>query len=416
MKAMRKACERLIKYTEFETASDSDCENCPSTPAQLEFARYLVSELCALGVEARADSHGYVYGKIPSNIPGWSGKTVGFIAHMDVSPDAPDKNVKPVIVENYGGGPVLRPHGSIDPADMPELLKYRGKTVVTTDGSTLLGADDKAGVAEIVTFCEYLNEHPEVLHGDIAVGFTPDEEIGRGADLFDVEGFGASFAYTCDGGAFGEVEYETFNAAAAKVSVTGKSIHPGSAKGRMVNASRVALEFDALLPSGERPENTEGYEGFFHLTDMSGCVETAELKYILRDHDAEKLEEKKKTVLEAAEKLNKKYGSGTVSVEIVDQYRNMAEVILQTPEILELARDAIRALGCEPVSLPVRGGTDGSRLSFMGLPCPNIGTGSHGHHGRSEFAVAEEMERAVLALVKIAERAAKSEFQAGLQS
>ena len=396
------AAKRLIDYTRFETPSDDANPACPSTEAQLEFAAYLEAELTALGLSARTDKNGYVYSRIPSNIENYSGKTVGFIAHMDLSSDAPCINTVVKVTENYDGGAISRAGGDLSPENMPELKFYVGKTIVSTDGNTLLGADDKAGIAEIVTLCEYLLAHPEIPHGDIAIAFTPDEEIGRGADLFDVAGFGADFAYTMDGGALGEVEFETFNAAAAVVSVTGKSIHPGSAKNRMVNASRVAFEFDAMLPSLARPEHTEGYEGFFHLTDMTGCVEEAELKYILRDHDAALLEEKKALVLSAAKALNEKYGAGTVKVAIRDQYRNMAEIVTQYPEILDLARKAISALGTEPKSCPVRGGTDGATLSFMGLPCPNLGTGSHGHHGRNEFAVSEDMELAVLWMANIA--------------
>ena len=401
------AAKRLIDYTRFETPSDEANPSCPSTPSQLEFAAYLEAELKALGLSARTDKNGYVYSKIPSNIENYNGKTVGFIAHMDLSSDAPSHNTVVTVTENYVGGPIVRAGGDLTPENMPELSKYVGKTIVSTDGNTLLGADDKAGIAEIVTLCEYLLAHPEIPHGDIAVAFTPDEEIGRGADLFDVAGFGADFAYTMDGGSLGEVEFETFNAAAAVVSITGKSIHPGSAKNRMVNAARVAMEFDAALPAMARPEHTEGYEGFFHLIDMSGCVEEAELRYILRDHDSALLEEKKALVESVAQMLNEKYGAGTVKTAIRDQYRNMAEVVTKFPEILDLARRSFVALGREPMSYPVRGGTDGATLSFMGLPCPNLGTGSHGHHGRNEFAVAEEMELAVLWMANIAAETAK---------
>ncbi|MBR6771835.1 MAG: peptidase T [Clostridia bacterium] len=401
------AARRLIDYTRFETPSDETNPACPSTEAQKEFAAYLEKELKALGISARTDKNGYVYGKIPSNIENYKGRTVGFIAHMDLSSDAPCRNTVVTVTENYSGGAIPRVGGDLTPEEMPELDRYKGKTIVSTDGNTLLGADDKAGVAEIVTLCEYLLAHPEIPHGDIAIAFTPDEEIGRGADLFDVAYFGADFAYTMDGGALGEVEFETFNAAAAVVSVTGRSIHPGSAKNRMINASRVAFELDAMLPSLARPEHTEGYEGFFHLTDMSGCVEQAELRYILRDHNAALLEEKKELILSAALKLNEKYGADTVKVTLRDQYRNMAEVVTKYPEILELARNAFISLGREPVSYPVRGGTDGATLSFMGLPCPNLGTGSHGHHGRNEFAVSEEMELAVCWMAKKAADTAK---------
>ncbi len=404
---MTPAYKRLIAYTKFATAADEANMACPSSPAQWDFAKYLVSELGAMGISARVDEHCYVYAKLPANIENYSGKTVGFIAHMDLSADAPSENTVTVVTENYSGGAISRPGGDLTPENMPELARYIGKTIVSTDGFTLLGADDKAGVAEIVSFCEHIVTHPEILHGDIAIAFTPDEEIGRGADLFDVPGFGADFAYTLDGGAFGEVEFETFNAAAATVRVTGRSIHPGSAKNRMINAARVAAEFDFMLPPTARPEHTEGYEGFFHMTDISGDVENAQVKYILRDHNAELLEAKKALVKFLAEKLNEKYGAGTVSVEVRDQYRNMAEIVTKHPEILNLARETVTELGREPVSPPVRGGTDGSTLSFMGLPCPNLGTGSHGHHGRNEFAVAEEMDLAVEFMVKLVEKLAK---------
>ncbi len=406
-----RAYERLLKYTRYPTASDEASENCPSTPAQTEFAKALVSEMKGLGItDAVMDENSYVYGTIPANIPNWQGKVIGFIAHMDVVDVVPWENIRPRIVENYPGGDILLNEEKqivLSPSDYPELLNYIGKDLVVTDGTTLLGADDKAGIADILTMAEYFRDHPEVLHGTIKIGFTPDEEIGRGADHFNVPYFGADYAYTVDGGAFGEVEYETFNAASAVVTITGRSIHPGSAKNKMINAARIAAEFDRLLPEAMRPEHTEGREGFFHLTGISGSEEHAELYYILRDHDAEKLEDKKRIVREAAAWLSAKYGNGTADVRIIDSYRNMAEQVLPHRHLIDIAHEEVKALGGTPVSVPVRGGTDGSRLSFMGLPCPNLGTGGHNCHGRFEYACAEEMDLCVQLLVRIAERYGK---------
>ncbi len=403
--AMR-AYERLLEYVKRPTASDEKIPDCPSTLAQMDFARALAGELRLLGAEdALADSHGYVYGTIPGNIPGWKGYTIGFIAHMDVVREAPFENIRPRIIENYDGGIVVLENGlTTDPAEFPELARYKGQTLIVTDGSTILGADDKAGAAEIMTMAEYLRDRPEIKHGDIKIAFTPDEEIGRSAELFDVAGFGADFAYTVDGAGFGEVEYETFNAASAKITVRGLSIHPGYAKNRMKNACAIAMEYHSLLPAAETPEHTEGYEGFYHLTDISGHTEECEMNYILRDHDMDKLQAKKRLMESAGEFINAKYGPGTLEIKIQDSYRNMAEKVLPHAHLLENAGEAARELGTEPVSRPVRGGTDGSHLSFMGLPCPNLGTGSHLHHGRREFACVEAMDKCVMQLVKIAER------------
>ena len=403
-----RAYERLLKYTQYPTASDERSETCPSTPAQTEFAKALVQEMKALGIDdAVMDENSYVYGTIPANIPDFKGKVIGFIAHMDVVDVVPWENIRPRVVENYDGKDiVLNPEKGIvlSPADYPELKQYAGKDLVVTDGTTLLGADDKAGIADILTMAEYLRDHPEMKHGTIKIGFTPDEEIGRGADRFDVAYFGADFAYTVDGGAFGEVEYETFNAATAIINITGRSIHPGAAKNKMINAARIAAELDRLLPEAMRPEHTEGREGFFHLTGLSGNEEHAEMYYILRDHDADKLEEEKRIIRSAAAWLNEKYGNGTVDIQIVDSYRNMAEQVLPHRHLIDIAHEEVKALGGTPVSTPVRGGTDGSRLSFMGLPCPNLGTGGHNCHGRFEYAVIQEMDLTVQLLSRIAVR------------
>lgn len=403
-----RAYERLLKYAAYPSASDANNPNCPSTEEQRVLAQVLVEEMLEMGIkDAHVDEHGYVYGTIPANIPDWNGITIGFIAHMDVVRDVPFENVKARVVENYDGKDlVLNGEQGIvlSPDEFPLLKDYVGHDLVVTDGTTLLGADNKAGVAEILTMAEMLLTNPEIKHGDIKIAFTPDEEIGRGADKFDVEGFGAQFAYTVDGGAFGEVEYETFNAATAKVTIQGKNIHPGTAKGKMKNANLIAMEFAAELPADERPETTEGYEGFYHLTNMSGTVEEAKLSYILRDHDQEKFQIQKEMVLKAAETINARYGPGTVQVEIIDSYRNMEEQIRPHWHLIENAYWAVREVGGEPHSIPVRGGTDGARLSFMGLPCPNLGTGSHNHHSTLEFASVQAMDKCAEVLVKLAEK------------
>ncbi|NLK26953.1 MAG: peptidase T [Clostridiales bacterium] len=403
-----KAYERLIKYTKYETASLSGSSTCPSTPEQLDFARDLVEEMKQLGItDAAMDENGYVYGTIEANIENWSGPVIGFISHMDVVRDVPYQNVKPRLVKNYDGKEILLNEEKnilLSPKEYPSLLKYIGCDLVVTDGTTLLGADDKAGLAEILTMAEVLQEHPEIKHGTIKIAFTPDEEIGRGADLFDVKRFGADFAYTVDGASFGEVEYENFNAASAKVTINGISIHTGSAKGKLINSMLIAMEFNAMLPEDQRPENTEQYEGFFHLDQIEGIVDQTKLNYIIRDHDLEKLEEKKKLMEEIACKLNEKYGKDTVELELRNQYYNMAEKIKPHWHLIETAYEAIRELGGNPISEPVRGGTDGSRLSYMGLPCPNLGTGSHNHHGKMEYACVQAMDQCVELLIKIAEK------------
>ena len=402
-----RAYERLLKYSKFPTASDSSSDTCPSTPEQLVFGRTLVEEMKNMGIkDATIDENGYVFGTIEANIEDWQGSVVGFIAHMDVVRDVPYENIKAKIISDYDGGEIiLNPEQNIvlSPKEYDSLLLYVGQDLVVTDGTTLLGADNKAGIAEVLTMAEELLNNPEIKHGEIKIGFTPDEEIGRGADHFDVARFGADFAYTVDGGAFGEVEYETFNAATAKITVYGQNIHPGAAKDKMKNAQLVAMEFDRMLLADEKPQYTEGYEGFYHLIRMSGEVEKATLTYIIRDHDERRFEEKKERVQKIASLLNQSYGSGTVEVQVVDSYGNMAEQIKPHWHLIETANAAVREVGGTPVSLPVRGGTDGARLSFMGLPCPNLGTGSHNHHGKTEFACVQAMDKCVAMLVKIAE-------------
>jgi tripeptide aminopeptidase len=353
------------------------------------------------------DENGYVFGKIEANIENWTGTVIGFIAHMDVVRDVPFQNIKARVIENYDGDDiVLNPEEDIvlSPKEYSSLKDYVGKDLIVTDGTTLLGADNRAGIAEILTMAEILLTNPEIKHGTIKIGFTPDEEIGRGANRFDVKRFGADYAYTVDGGGFGEVEHETFNAATAIMTIRGRNIHPGTAKNKMINASLLAMEFDRLLPAAERPENTEGYEGFYHLIDLQGAVEKATLTYIVRDHDRGEFQAKKDQLKRAAKWLNDNYGEGTVAYEIVDSYANMSEQIKPHWHLIDTAYEAVREVGGEPHSIPVRGGTDGARLSFMGLPCPNLGTGSHNHHSKMEYACIQAMDDCVLTLVKIAEK------------
>lgn len=402
------AYERLIKYTSYPTASDESNESCPSTPEQITFAHALADELKEIGAsDVTVDENGYVFAEIPSNIDKNDIPVIGFIAHMDVVDDVEFRNVKPKIIKNYDGKDiVLNEELNIimKASEYETLSGYIGCDLVVTDGTTLLGADDKAGIAEIMTMAEILCSDDSIKHGKIKIGFTPDEEIGRGADLFDVEKFGADFAYTADGGAFGEVEYETFNAASATVTIAGKSIHPGAAKDKMINASIVAAEYISLLPPLERPEHTCNYEGFYHVTSIDSTVDRAVIKIIIRDHNENLLEMKKQYAIRAAHELNKKYPPDTVNVIITDSYRNMKEMILTHKFLIEKAYEAVSESGGTPVSIPIRGGTDGSRLSFMGLPCPNLGTGSHNHHGKYEYAIAQEMQKATQCLIKIAEK------------
>ncbi len=403
-----RAYERLINYTKFATASDELSTTHPSTSEQLVFGRALVEEMKGLGIaDAAMDENGYIFGTIEANIDNWSGIVLGFVAHMDVVSSVPFTDIKTRIIENYDGSLITlneENNVTINPEEFDFMKNYIGKDLLVTDGTTLLGADDKAGIAEILTMAETLYQHPEIKHGTIKIGFTPDEEIGKGADLFDVKRFGADFAYTVDGAAFNEVEYETFNAASADVFIQGVSIHTGDAKDKLVNASLLAMEFHALLPEKERPEYTSEYEGFYHLDHLEGIVDNAKMHYILRDHDLNKLNDKKAVINAAVAKLNEKYGLGTVRVEIKDSYYNMSEKIKPHWHLIESAYEVIREMGGTPISRPVRGGTDGSRLSFMGLPCPNLGTGSHNHHGKTEFACIQAMDQCTQLLVKLAEK------------
>ena len=397
-----RAYEKLIRYTMIYTTSDESSESCPSTSRQLDLAQMLVQEMKDMGInDARVDDNGYVYGTIPAT-PGCENKAaLGLIAHMDTAPDACGEGVTPMLHENYDGGIIELPGGVVlSPERFPFLRSLVGETLITSDGTTLLGADDKAGIAEIMTVAQTLL-HSDLPHGKLCIGFTPDEEIGRGADKFDIPGFGADFAYTVDGGDVGGIEYENFHAASAEVEITGFSVHPGDSKDKMINASNVAIAFHQALPAMERPEHTCGREGFYHLTDMHGDVSHAALSYILRDHDAAKLDEKKSTMRHIADRLNEIYGKGTVELRIKDNYRNMIEQILPHFHLVETAQAAIRQAGLDPVSVPVRGGTDGATLSWMGLPCPNLGTGGFNFHGNAECITAERMDKAVEILLNI---------------
>ena len=389
------AYERLLKYVQFETASNALSDTCPSTASQWDLAKALVEEMKNMGIsDARVDESCCVYGHIPANAEGLP--SIGLIGHMDVSPAAPCQRVKPRIIENYDGKRVVLESGDvIDPAEFPDIALAKGKRLIVTDGRTLLGADDKAGVAEILTACEGILAHPNWRHGKICIGFTPDEEIGRGANRFDVQAFGADFAYTVDGGTVGEISFETFNAASGKVTVHGLNVHTGSAKGRMKNASLIAIEFVGLLPAAERPEYTEGYEGFFHLHKMSGSEEKALLEYLIRDHDRARFEVRKAQFKNAASYLNSKYGNGTVEIQVTDTYYNMREVIENHMDIVSRVERAYLALGIEPRHYPFRGGTDGALLSFKGLPCPNIATGGMNFHSRLECIAVEDMDSIV---------------------
>ena len=395
------AYERFLRYVQYETASNPENDCCPSTPNQRLLAEALVREMREMGIEdARVDGDGYVYGSIPANRGGLP--AIGLIAHMDVSDAAPCCPISPQIVEGYDGGRLTLSSGDIlDPGLFPGLRAAKGKRLIVTDGKTLLGADDKAGVAEIMTACERILSNPDLPHGKICLGFTPDEEIGRGADRFDVQGFGADFAYTVDGGAVGEISYENFNAASGVVKVRGLNVHPGEAKNRMKNAALIAMEFAGLLPPQERPEHTEGREGFFHLCDMRGSEEGAELQYIIRDHDRRRFEERKAQFDRIGKYLNEKYGENTVRTKVTDSYYNMLEVISPHMEIVERAEAAYRAAGIEPWSEPIRGGTDGSRLSFMGLPCPNLATGGMNFHSRLECIAIEDMDAMVDVILRM---------------
>ena len=398
-----RAYERFLKYVRVYTTSSETSETHPTTARQFDLARQLEAEMRELGLEGvRVDRHGYVYGFLPAT-PGCEAKpAIGLIAHMDTSPDAPGENVNPQIYKNYDGGDVVFPATGevMAVASFPELANWKGQTLITADGTTLLGADDTAGVAEILTAVERIVAEGRP-HGRVCVGFTPDEEVGQGADLFDVEGFGADYAYTVDGGDVGELEYQNFNAAAAVFTVHGFSVHPGSAKGLMKNAQVMAMELHALLPENETPATTEGTEGFYHLTSMTGQVAQAKLGYIVRDHDKQKFEARKHFLQEVADRMNRKYGPGTVELELRDSYYNMEEQIKPHFHLIENAQKAIQAAGLTPRIVPIRGGTDGARLSYMGLPCPNLGTGGFNFHGPCEYITAEKMDQSVEIVLNI---------------
>ncbi|WAW14960.1 peptidase T [Peptostreptococcus equinus] len=407
-----KVLSRFLNYVSIDTCSDPNSDLTPSTQKQFDLAKILVKELEEIGLEdISLDDNCYLMAKLPANVEGIG--AIGFISHMDTAPDMTGANVKPRIIENYNGEDiVLNAEKDIVTKikDYPELARFKGQSLIVTDGNTLLGADDKAGIAEIITAVEYLAKHPEIKHGDIMVGFTPDEEIGRGADLFDVKKFGAKYAYTMDGGEMGELEYETFNAAAGTVTIQGRNVHPGSAKDKMINSQYIAADVMSALPIAERPESTEGYEGFYHLTDINGNTEQTVLKYIIRDHNREKFEERKLFFQKSIEEVSKKY-NGRVSVEIKDQYYNMREVVEQNMFMVDIAVDAMKDIGIEPNVIPIRGGTDGSKLSFMGLPCPNLFAGGVYFHGRNEFIAIEALEAASKLIVRIAEKYAENKIK-----
>ncbi|MDE7136775.1 MAG: peptidase T [Muribaculaceae bacterium] len=396
--------DRFLDYVRFDTQSDELTNLTPSTPGQMVFAKHLESELNKMGLEdVSLDDNGYLMARLPGNtskkVP-----TVGFIAHLDTSPDMSGKNVKPRIVKNYDGSAITLNEGKnivLSPEDFPELLHYKGQDLIVTDGNTLLGADDKAGVAEIITAIAYLQEHPEIEHGDIAIAFNPDEEIGQGAHKFDVERFGADFAYTMDGGEIGELEYENFNAAVARITFAGRNVHPGYAKHKMINSIRIANQFAIMLPRWETPEHTEGYEGFYHLISIEGTVEKTVLTYIIRDHDRDRFERRKKEFEHLCRKINNEFPD-VCSLEIKDQYYNMREKIEPVMYVIDIAQQAMRDSGVTPKVVPIRGGTDGAQLSFKGLPCPNIFAGGLNFHGRYEFVPIQSMEKASEVIVNIA--------------
>ena len=400
---MEKILDRFLRYVSVDTQADPESASQPSAAKELDLLKMLRDELEALGIEATLDEYGYVMASIPSNcdkdVP-----AVGFIAHVDTAPDASGKDVKPQIVENYDGSDIALngvPGLYLKPADFPELLQYKGQTIITTDGTTLLGADDKAGIAEIMQMAQYVMEHPEFKHGEIKIGFTPDEEIGRGVVKFDVEKFGAKYAYTMDGGQIGEIEYENFNAAGATITIQGCNVHPGTAKGKMKNATLIGMELNGLLPSDQRPEHTEGYEGFYHLISFKGEVESATFSYIIRDHDMSLFEKKKEFIQKCVAFINDKYGEGTATLDLKHQYYNMRKQVEPHYHIVEKALKAIEMAGITPKVQPIRGGTDGANLSFMGLPCPNIFAGGHNFHGKMEYIPLESMEKASEVILNI---------------
>lgn len=401
--------EKFIEYVKIDTQSSEESTTMPSTAKQHELAKLLYGQLKEMGAQELVydEVHCYLYASVPASAGCENVPVLGFISHMDTSPAVTGKDVKPGIVENYDGGDILlnqEKHIVMKVSDFPELVSYRGKSLIVTDGTTLLGADDKAGIAEIMTMAEYFLTHPEISHGKIRIGFTPDEEVGAGTDYFDVKLFGADYAYTVDGDRLGSLEYENFNAAGAKVTIHGRSVHPGEAKNKMVNAILLAQEFQSLLPVAENPMYTCGYEGFYHLDAIKGSVEQTEMEYIIRDHDRVKFEKKKEDFLMAASYLNGKYGEGTFAVDMKDSYYNMKEIIERHMHLVEDATAAMKELGIKPEVVPIRGGTDGAKLSFMGLPCPNLCTGGQNFHGRFEYACVEDMEMIVQLLVKIAQK------------
>lgn len=400
---MENILDRFLRYVAVDTQSSEESETQPSTSKQLVLLNMLCDELKSMGVDAGIDEYGYVMGRIPANtdkqIP-----SVGFIAHVDTSPDASGADIKPQIIKDYDGGPIALkgvPGLTLDPAEFPELLSHKGETIITTDGTTLLGADDKAGVAEIMNAVQYVVEHPEFKHGELRIGFTPDEEIGRGVVKFDVQKFNADYAYTMDGGEVGELEFENFNAASATVHIQGRNVHPGYAKGKMKNAIRIGMELNSLLPSDQKPELTEGYEGFFHIIGFNGTVEEATFSYIIRDHSMEKYEEKKSVMQKCVDEINSRYGAGTATVQIKHQYYNMRKQVEPHYHIVEKAVKAMEMEGIKPRIQPIRGGTDGANLSFMGLPCPNIFAGGLNFHGKMEWVPLESMQKASAVVLNI---------------
>lgn len=403
-----KVVERFLKYVTFDTTANPNNSNCPSSEGQRVFADYLVEELKSLGLEdAHVDENSYVMATLKGNIEGV--ETIGFISHLDTAPDVTGKNVKPKIIKNYDGNDiVLNEELNIitSSKDYPDLKKFIGEDLIVTDGTTLLGADDKAGISEIVTAIEYLVNNPEIKHGDIKIGFTPDEEIGRGADLFNVEKFGAKYAYTIDGGIMGELQYENFNAAGATITIQGRNVHPGAAKNKMINALHIAAEISQMFPQSERPETTEGYEGFYHLNDINGNVENATMIYIIRDHSKEKFEYRKQYMKDAISKVSEKY-NGRVTLELNDQYYNMKEKVEPAKFIVDIAEEAMKECDINPIIVPIRGGTDGARLSFMGLPCPNIFTGGLNFHSKNECIPIIALEKCSNLIVKIAQKYAQ---------
>jgi len=402
---MSKVIERFLKYVKFDTKSDEESAAVPSTSKQLILAEVLAKELNEIGMQnVSVNTNGYVMATLPRNVDK-NTPVIGFIAHMDTSPELSGENVNPKIIKNYNGTDIVLNEEQnivLRISESPELKDYIGQDIITTDGTTLLGADDKAGIAEIMAAMEYLTMHPEIKHGDIRIGFTPDEEIGRGADHFDIKKFNADLAYTVDGGVIGELEYENFNAADAKIIIKGRNFHPGYSKNKMINSALVANKLMSMLPENETPSTTEGYEGFYHLLSINGGVEETNLSYIIRDFDAEKFEKRKAFLQNVANELNEKYGNGTVNIEIKDQYRNMKEKVEPEKYIVDIAFKAMETVGVKPLVRPIRGGTDGARLSFMGLPTPNLFTGGHNFHGRFEYISIQSMEKAVEVIVKIA--------------